>query len=825
MIKSLLLLALLSLTSLSWAFVPFEVTDIRLEGATRISHGTIFTYLPIEKGDRVTKKSINRSIKSLFRTGYFSDVKILREEGDVLIIKLVERPAIASIEIDGNKAIKTDELLKGLRNIGLVEGEVFDKLQLERVQNELTKQYFSRGKYNVIVDAKIKKLDRNRVKVNIDIVEGKAAKIKHIKIVGNTVFTDEELINILESDTTNFLSWYSSDDKYSKEKLNGDLEKLKSHYMDRGYVDFNVESVQVSISPDKKDIYITANINEGDVYTFGEMKVTGEMVLPKESFERLVLTKKGDIFARNLTEASAERMKIILGNLGYAFAEVTPVPETHKDTHIVDVVYFIDPGKRVYVRNVNFNGNVKTKDEVLRREMRQFEGGWYSKSLVERSKIRLQQKPYFEEVNIETPKVPGTDDQVDVEVTVKERNAGQFQFSVGFSQVSGINTSVSVSLQNLLGTGNTLSFAINNSNFFKRLNVFYENPFYNDEGVTRGFSMDYSTANFGEVNIARFNSSNGGFGMHMSFPISEYDRIFTSIAYQRRNVQAFLGSTAPLIFNDLCDLGGYAYTTQLRLPEGSSWDGVSCAPEALDGTVPPDDSSGIRNGVLIPYQIRRAFTFYNAEARWSRDSRNRFFNPTRGSFYRLGAEIALPGSTAQFYKFNARVNKLFPLTKNLTLSIVGELGYGDGYGGTKKLPFFENFFAGGTQSSIRGYRDNTLGPKSTILGDELSGDLPLTSRLGDPVGGSLKTVGSVELVFPTPFAKVGNSARLALFWDFGNVFSTYNDFEAREFRHSAGLALKWQAPVGPIIINFAHAFNDDQFDDTETIQFAFGNTF
>ena len=822
MIRSLLLITLLSFVTMAQSFEPFEVEDIRLKGADRISHGTIFTYLPIEKGDRVSKKSIKRSIKSLFRTGYFDDVKIYRED-NVLIVALKERPAIASIDIEGNKAIKTDELLKGLRNIGLVEGEVFDKLQLDRVQNELTNQYFSRGKYSVVVEAKIKKLDRNRVKVNIEIEEGKAAKIKHIKIVGNTVFTDEELIDTFESDTTNFLSWYSSDDKYSKEKLNGDLEKLKSYYMDRGYVDFNVESVQVTISPDKRDIYITANIDEGKPYVFGDMKLTGEMVVEKKGLENLILSRKGDVFARNLTELTAERMKIILGNLGYAFAEITPVPETNKETGTVDMTYFIEPGKRVYVRKINFNGNIKTKDEVLRREMRQFEGGWYSKALVERSKIRLQQKPYFEEVEIETPRVPGSEDQIDIEVKVKERNSGQFQFSLGFSAVSGITTSVSVSLQNLLGTGNALSFAVNNSQFFKQLNVFYENPYYTDEGVSRGFNMSYSTSNYSEANIARFSSSNGGVGMNMSFPISEYDRIYTSVAYERKNIKAFLGTTASLIFSELCDLGGYAYTTQPFLRDRVEWNRTDCLPEQ-DELPPPTDPGGIRDGILIPSEIRKAFTFFKAEARWARDSRNRYFNPSRGSYYRLGAEFALPGSTAQFYKLTTKANKLFPLTKNLTLSLSGEVGYGDGYAGTTKLPFFENFFGGGTRD-VRGYRDNTLGPKSDISGDALNENLPLTSRPGQPVGGSLKTTGSVELVFPTPFAKVGNSARLALFWDFGNVFSNFNDFEAREFRHSAGIALKWQAPVGPIIINFAYPFNDDKFDDTERIQFAFGNTF
>jgi len=794
MIKKFLLVSILLVATAAQAFEPFEVQDIRLEGAERISRGTIFTYLPIEKGDEVTDRDIKRAIRSLFRTGYFDDVKIARE-GNILVVKLKERPAIARIEISGNKAIKTEDLKKGLAGIGLTEGEVYDELQLQRVKSELTNQYFSRGKYNVKVTTTAKKLDRNRVKINIHVNEGKPAKIKHINIVGNTVFTDEELTDNFESDTTNWLSWYSSDDQYSKEKLNGDLEKLRSYYQDRGYVDFDIDSVQVTISPDKKNIYLTINVHEGDVYKFGKSQVTGELILPKKSIEKLLLTPEDTTFSRQRMEVSAERIEKVLGNLGYAFAKVTPVPKINKEDRTVELTYFVDPGKRVYVRRINFVGNVNTKDEVLRREMRQFEGGWYSKALVDRSKIRLQQKPYFEEVEIDTKPVPGTEDQVDVEVKVKERNSGQFNFGLGYSQVSGLSISSSVSLSNVKGTGNSLSVAISKSLFFKRFNVFYENPYYTDDGVARGFSVNYSTFDYGEANIARFNSSNGGMSVHYSLPISEYDRVFTKLGYERVSLRAFPGITAQSIVDNLIELGGYGYRY-----EGE---------EPIPGT---------------ETEIRRSFTFYKAEARWSRDSRNRFFNPSRGSYHRLGLEVALPGSTAEFIKVTAKENKLFPLTNNLTLSLSADIGYGDGYGDTRILPFFENFYAGGVRS-VRGYTENTLGPKSSIFDDDLDTDLPPTSRPGQPVGGAFKFVTSAELVFPTPFSKANNAARLAWFVDAGNVFRDVSEFEARELRLSTGIALKWQAPIGPIIINYAIPFNTDRYDRTERIQFAFGSSF
>lgn len=807
------------------AFDPFTVSDIRILGADRISHGTIFSYLPIERGDVVDADSIRNGIQSLFATGYFHDVKMLRD-GDVLSVRVDERPAIATIRITGNKSIKTEELMQGLNSIGLSEGEVFDQLELDKVKNELVTQFFSRGKYNVEIVTKVKELDRNRVLINISIDEGKSAKIKHIKIVGNTVFTDEELIDAFESGTSNWISWYSQDDQYSKEKLNGDLEKLKSYYLDRGYVNAEVESVQVTISSDKKDIYITANIQEGDQFTFGKQDLTGNLIFDKEIMEQYLITTEGAIFSQNKIEMTSSTLKAVLSNRGYAFAEIQPVTKVNEDSKTVDVTFYVQPGKKVYVRRINFIGNTKTKDEVLRREMRQFEGAWFSQALIDRSKLRLQQKPYFEEVEIETEQVPGTEDQIDVNVNVKERNSGQFTFGLGYSQVSGLNFSTSVSLQNLLGTGNTLSVALNTSDFYKRLNLLYENPYFTDDGISLGYTMNFTNINQGDANIAQYNSTNGSLGIQASFPITEFDRLYTNLAYERISLRANETFTADAIVDDLLDLGGYAYTCSNGPRPADDSELPPLTEQCFtDGVIPPSTGEPLET-ILVPFQYRRSFTLYKAQARWARDSRNRYFNPTRGAFHSIGFEASLPQSTAEFYKINVKENILFPLTDKLTLSLRGEVGYGDGYGDTPGLPFFENFFAGGV-SSVRGYDDNTLGPKSLIggvLDSEI--DYPTTSRSGDPIGGAFKVVGSAEIIFPTPFAKESsNAARLAWFFDVGNVFDDVDSFEARELRMSTGIALKWQAPVGPIVISYAYPFNNDRLDRTERLQFTFGNTF
>ena len=414
----------------AWAFDSFQVSDIRIDGLSRIAAGTVFTYLPVEKGDTLTQARAEQAIRALYKTGFFNDVSLARQ-GDILVVSVRERPQISKISIRGNKDIKEDDLRKGLKGIGLAEGETLDRLKLDEVQNELIRQYYNRGKYNVSIKTTTVDLDRNRVQVSINVAEGKPAKIKHLNIVGNQTFPDKKLREDFQSTTTNITSWYSKDDQYSREKLSGDLETLSSYYLDRGYVDFNVESTQVAISPDKRKMYVSANIKEGEIYTVSDIKLTGNLVLDEADLRKLITIKTGEVFSRRKVEQSSDAISAVLANIGYAFAEVNPLPDIHKDKREVGLNFFVNPGKRVYVRNIVFKGNRNTEDEVIRREMRQLEGAWYSQAAIDRSKIRLQRLGFFKTVTIDTPKVPGTDDEVDLAVTVEEQNSGQFQFGIG----------------------------------------------------------------------------------------------------------------------------------------------------------------------------------------------------------------------------------------------------------------------------------------------------------------------------------------------------------------------------------------------------------
>jgi outer membrane protein insertion porin family len=759
------LLALLPWAA-AFAFEPFTVEEIRVEGNERIASGTVFTYLPIERGDRVDRRRVAEAIRALYATGFFDDVRIGRE-GGILVVTVRERPAIAKITLVGNKDIKSEDLLKGLKEIGLAEGETFDRLALDRVTQELTRQYNNRGKYNVAVKPQVKTLDRNRVEITIDIKEGKAARIKHINIVGNRVFADEELRKVFELDTTNWLSWYRRDDQYSREKLSGDLENLASYYFDRGYVDFNVESTQVSISPDRREMFIVVNVREGELYRFGDIRLTGELILPEEDLRLLLIPKPGEVFSRQQTETTAEAMEIVLANIGYAFAEVTPIPEIDREQRKVDVTFLVQPGKRVYVRRIVFRGNQRTDSEVLRREMRQYEGAWYSQAAVDRSKTRLLLTGFFSKVDIETPRVPGTEDQVDLEVIVEERQSGQFQIAAGYSQFAGVILSFSISQNNFLGSGKRVALTAQTNRYVKRLDAVYVDPYFTEDGVSLGHRINYRELDESQRNLAAYTSDIAEYRLLLGVPFTEYDTVSVNFGIDKRFIEAQRGIAPDPIVDYIERIG------------------------------------------------RKTFNAWRAEVGWERDSRNRRFNPTRGGYQRLALEATLPGSTVQYYRLNYEISRFYPLTDSLTFYTRFELGYGDGYGKSDTLPFFENFVAGGVRS-VRGFEDNTLGP---VAFSELAPDIP------QPIGGAFLTTATAEIIFPPPFGAAADAVRFSAFFDVGNVFADYDAWDAKELRASTGLSLQWQAPVGPIIINVARPVRKKPGDRTETIQFAFGDFF
>ncbi len=813
------LLALSGLTAQpALAFEPFTISDIRVEGLERISAGAIYTNLPVEKGDRVDNARAAEAVRALFKTGFFNDVNLSRQ-GDILVIKVAERPAISKITLTGNKDIKEEQLRAGLKDIGLSEGETFDRLQLERLTQELTRQYNNRGKYNVSIKPKVNELDRNRVDLDIVIAEGKAAKINHINIVGNKAFDEKEIREAFESDTTNWLSWYSRNDQYSREKLTSDIEKLISFYQDRGYVDFDVESTQVTISPDRRDIFLTLNVREGEVFALREIKLTGDLILPEAELQKLVQVKNGDTFSRRKLEQTAEAITKILANIGYAFAEVTPYPELDKEKRLVDVRFLVSPGKRVSVRRIEFKGNTQTLDEVLRREMRQLEGAWFSQAAIDRSKIRLQRLGYFKNINIETPKVDGSEDQVDLKVSVEETSSGAFQFGLGYSQLQGLLTSISVQQRNFLGTGNTVGVQVQNNDFQKRFDFNYFDPYINDNGLSLGYNLFYREVDQGQQNIARFTTDTFGGEVLMGLPISETDTVSFNFGIDDNDLSTVDGSTPNSLIQYLVDELG----DRVRQPVLGHTDNDQNPATPINNDDDTDQNT-FDVPVLVPGSVRTwNINSWHASAGWARDTRNKFFAPTRGTYHRVGVEVALPGSDLEFYKLNYQFEHYFQLSPYLVALVGANIGYGDAYGSTSKLPFFENFYAGGP-SSMRGFKENTLGPFESI------GIVPGPGNenapgFRQPLGGAFKTIGTVELLFPQLLKKAQDSMQFSAFLDIGNVFEDVDAFEANELRASAGLSMKWLAPVGAITINLAQPIRKKDGDETETLQFTFGNSF
>ena len=737
------------------AFEAFEVSDIRVEGLERISPGTVFNYLPIKVGDTVDTDDTVNAVKALFKTGFFSDVRMERD-GTVLVVYVKERAAISSIKITGNKDLETDKLLEGLKDIGLAEGRVFDRSLLDKVEQELRRQYFSRGKYAVKIETTITPLERNRVGILIDISEGEAARIKQINIVGNHTFTDKELRKGFTLDTPSFLSFITKNDQYSKQKLSADLEILRSYYLDRGYLNFNILSTQVSITPDKKDIYITINISEGNQFRIKEVTLSGELVLKPEELFPLVKINPDDVFSRKRVTEAVDRISAKLGDQGYAFANVNTVPDVNESERLVNLAFIVDPGKRVYVRRVNVKGNITTRDEVLRREMRQMEAGWFSAEKVERSRTRLQRLGFFEDVNVETPAVPGTTDQVDVNYSVTETSSGNITAGAGYSQTSGILFNASISQDNFLGSGKRVSFAFNNSKVTTIYNFYYTDPYYTINGISRGFGLFYKKTDADQANISSYTTDTYGANVNYGIPINEFDTIRVSPEFE--NLKLKETSESPNEVIDFIDRHGNDYNTV-----------------KLTGS-------------------------------WAHDTRNKALFADDGGLQSLSVETAVPGSGLQYYKLGYDQRRYVPLTKDLTLSMHAQLGYGNGYGDYDNLPFFENYFAGGVRS-VRGFEDNTLGPKDSK---------------GNPIGGSLQVVGGAEILFPIPFVEGTKSFRLGTFFDIGNVYSDVSNFDATELRYSVGVSSLWISPLGPLAISLGFPLNDKSGDNVQNFQFTVG---
>lgn len=831
----------------------FTIEDIRLEGLQRVSAGTVFERFPINVGDQVSSARLVAASKRLFKSGLFNDVELLRD-GNVLIVKLVELPTITGIEIEGNKAIQTEALLDGLKQSGLAEGLVFKRSTLERIALELERQYVAQGRYDAGIETEVVRLPRNRVSLKINVEEGNVATIEHVNIVGNKVFSDEELLKQFQLQTSNFWSWYASDDKYSREKLGADLETLRSYYLDRGYIRFNIESTQVSVSPDKEGVYITINVTEGDIYTIRDMKLAGDLVLEEDEFTQLYLLKSGDTFSRRRVTFTSDLMGKRLGNDGYTFAKVDGIPKIYDEEKEVDLTFFIEPGKRTYVRNINFSGNQSTMDEVLRREMIQMEGGWASTDKIDAGKSRLNQLGFFKNVNVETPAVPGTDDMIDVNYNVEEQLSGSLNFNIGYAGTSGVILGASVSQNNFLGTGNRMSLGLQKNNTVQSYNFSYTNPYYTIDGVSRGFNLFYRKTDFSNLNtVSDYQTNAKGGNMTFGYPISHRQRVSMSLGYT--NTEMFLGNTVP------------------------------------------------REIVQFVEDEGKNFNEYTLGLNWRYNNLNRGLFPTAGTEHRISADIAVPGSDLTYYKLGYTANYYYPIADDWALRLRTELGYGDGYGDLDRLPFFKNFRAGGV-GSVRGYRANSLGakglPEYTVVNvvETDSGGKPVfeLDELGRPVtdssapnvvyatdidgaavsisnpnryrpvykttssgsvqtaplflederalGGNILTEASFELIYPLPFVEDRSSVRSVFFLDAGNTFTDecfkpsdidvpnlnnhpYCDtgIDLSEIRTSFGAGLTWITAIGPLTFTYSVPLNEQRGDRTEGFEFSLGQVF
>jgi outer membrane protein insertion porin family len=748
-------LALASAGAAAQGFEPFTVTDIRVEGLQRTEPGTVFSYLPVRVGETMTPEKAQQALRALYATGFFADVRLEAESG-MLVVFVQERPAIAQIDFSGMKEFEPEGVRKVLREQGLAEGRIFDRSVLGMAEQELKRQYLARGLYAADVQTTVTPLERNRVGINIAVTEGEVAKIRGINIVGAEAFPESELLGLLTLRTPGWLTWYTKHDRYARDKLAADLETLRSHYQNRGFLDFVIESTQVSITPDRRDIYITVNVNEGERYTVSEVRLSGQMLVPREELEKLVQLQAGDVFSREKLAASTKAIADRLGNDGYAFANANAIPEVDKEKRSVAFNVVIDPGRRVYVRRIDVAGNTKTRDEVIRREMRQFEGAYYDASKIQLSRRRIDRTGFFSEVTVDTQPVEGSADQIDVTYTVKERPTGSLLIGVGFSSVEQFAVSASIRQANAFGTGKFISANVNSGRVNTVYALSYHDPYYTVDGVSRGFDVYKRETDASSLSVAPYSTDALGGGVKFGYPISEVTSVDFGANIESVKLTTFENSPVQYL-NFVQDFGNeYQYA---------------------------------------------ALT-----AGWQRDTRDSVILTTDGNLMRASSELA--GGDLRYYRLNYQHSWFHPLTRDYTLHLRGDLGYAGGLG-DRPLPFFKAFFVGGPDS-VRGYEAFSLGPRDAN---------------GNAIGGRTKVVGSAEFLFPMPGATREQSLRLAAFLDGGQVYGQGQKVELSELRYSAGIALAWLSPFGPLRLSFGNPLNRKPGDEIQRLQFTFGTGF
>jgi outer membrane protein insertion porin family len=769
---------------------PFKVKDIRVEGIQRTEAGTVFSYLPVRVGDTFTDDKGTAAIKALYATGFFKDVRI-ETEGDVLVVFVEERPAIANVEFSGTKEFDKDQLTKALKEIGLGESRIYDKSLLDRAEQEMKRQYLSRGYYGVQITTTVTPVERNRVSINFTVDEGDVSRIKNINIIGNKAFSEKELIKELSLRTPGWFTWYTKADQYSKEKLAGDIEKLKSYYLNRGYIEMQIESTQVSISPDKKDIYITVNISEGEKYTVSDIKLEGEMLGREAELATLMQLKKGDVYSGEKLNASVKSINERMGNFGYAFANVNANPQINREKKEVAFTVLIDPGKRVYVRNINISGNTKTRDEVIRREMRQFENSWYDGEKIKLSRDRVDRLDYFTDVKIETPDVPGKTDQVDINLAVTEKPTGNIALGAGFSSSESVSLSGSIHQANAFGSGNTIGVDVNTSKINRTIAVSSTDPYFTDDGISRSYEVFIRTTRPPDINTGDYRFRTMGGNVKFGVPFSESDTVFFGVGLERTQVQVYQNvsgdsdkETSPLRYRD------YVHTFDPNFI-------VNSDPNAAFG----DGSTGTFEATTTGVPLTAA---------WQRDSRDSALVPTQGTYQRANFEVSVLGDL-KYYRAVYQHQYFKPLFGATTLALNGEIGYGKSFG-SNPYPIFKNFYAGGI-GSVRGYDGSSLGPKDTN---------------GDALGGSSRLIANAEWQFPFPGSGSDRTLRWFTFFDAGNVYGE-NESIGSDLKYSTGIGLSWVSPIGPLKLSYGKALNAEDSgpnkDRTQSFQFQLGTGF